>query len=140
MYIDYREDQDNSLFSAISQIVYGSSKHHVMVRLLCVEYLWKNHAKLSFKRQFREEGIDNWPKYCRDLREGAIPGSAIELEAISQVFNTSVASYSAIKRLEFPEYKVDRYFLKNVINLIVTAGDRYYAICESVIPSHYSHE
>ena len=50
MFVDYREDLGiNSLFSSVSRIVYGSFDYHEMVRLLCVQYLWKNHNKLSFQ-------------------------------------------------------------------------------------------
>ena len=80
----------NCLFSSISDQVYGTEKHNLIVREKCMDFIEANSVYYS---QFIEGGETQMPAYIKRKRKSGIWGDNLEIEALSEIYKRPIEIY-----------------------------------------------
>eukprot|EP01083_Nonionella_stella_P200065 733075_1 len=81
----------NCLFRSISHQVYGTPKHHKVVRHFCVDYL---ESESAFFRNYIVGNEEEFEEYCRNMRGDGIWGDNIEIQCMSEMYDRPVEIYA----------------------------------------------
>ena len=80
----------NCLFSSISDQVYGTDKHHLIIREKCMDYIEKNSL---FYSQYIEGGEKQIPAYIKRKRKAGIWADNLEIEALAEIYQRTIEIY-----------------------------------------------
>ena len=80
----------NCLFSSISDQVYGTEKHNLIIREKCMDFIEANSVYYS---QFIEGGETQMPAYIKRKRKSGIWGDNLEIEALSEIYKRPIEIY-----------------------------------------------
>jgi len=106
------------LFRCISEGVYGTQKHHMMVRQRCVDYM-RSHQEDFEPFVFGYSDLP-WDHYLFELKKVETWGGYLELQVLSLVYKVNFVIYSN----DSQNTKVDNNF-PAVIMLAYTSGNHY---------------
>ena len=80
----------NCLFSSISDQVYGTDKHSIIIREKCMDYIEKNKL---FYSQFIEGGEAKMPSYIERKRKIGIWGDNLEIQDLNEIYGRAIEIY-----------------------------------------------
>ena len=90
-YVLHRVPSDgNCVFSSISDQVYGTDKHTLIIREKCMDYIEKNSVYYS---QFIEGGEKKMPAYIERKRKPGVWGDNLEIQALSEIYERPIEIY-----------------------------------------------
>lgn len=117
----------NCLFRSISDQVYGTDKHNLIIREKCMDYIEKNSLYYS---QFIEGGEKNMKAYITRKRKSGVWGDNLEIQALSEIYKRHIEIYVNVdKPINSPNSNLyaNRFPIK-----ISYHGERHY---NSMVPS-----
>ncbi len=80
----------NCLFSSVSDQVYGTDKHNLLIREKCMDYIEKNSI---FYSRYIEGGETQMPAYIKRKRKSGIWGDNMEIQALSEIYKRPIEIY-----------------------------------------------
>jgi len=80
----------NCLFRSISDQIYGTDKHNLIIREKCMDYIEKNSV---FYSQYIEGGEKQMPAYIERKRKDGIWGDNMEIQALSEIYKRPIEIY-----------------------------------------------
>ena len=118
----------NCIFSSISDQVYGTDKHNLIIREKCMDYIEKNSVYYS---QFIEGGEKQMSAYIERKRKKGIWGDNLEIQALSEIYKRPIEIYiepgKPISTLNDNKFGNNRFPIK-----ISYHGNKHY---NSIVPS-----
>ena len=122
----------NCLFSSISDQVYGTEKHHEIIREKCMDYIEKNQLYYS---QFIEGGEVQMPAYIKSKRKDSVWGDNLEIQALSEIYNRPIEIYIDVNK-PIRSFSNERFNKKYPIK-ISYHGNKHY---NSIVPSEKNND
>ena len=80
----------NCLFRSISDQIYGTDKHNLIIREKCMDYIEKNSI---FYSQYIEGGEKQMPEYIKRKRKSGVWGDNMEIQALSEIYKRPIEIY-----------------------------------------------
>ena len=123
----------NCLFSSISDQVYGTDKHNLIIREKCMDYIELNSVYYS---QFIEGGEQKMKEYIERKRKPGVWGDNLEIQALSEIYQRPIEIYIDVdKPINSPKnfnFGIKRFPIK-----ISYHGNKHY---NSIVPSVHNIE
>ena len=123
----------NCLFRSISDQVYGTDKHNLIIREKCMDYIELNSVYYS---QFIEGGEQKMKEYIERKRKPGVWGDNLEIQALSEIYQRPIEIYIDVdKPINSPKnfnFGIKRFPIK-----ISYHGNKHY---NSIVPSVHNIE
>ena len=118
----------NCLFSSVSDQVYGTDKHNLLIREKCMDYIEKNSI---FYSRYIEGGETQMPAYIKRKRKSGIWGDNMEIQALSEIYKRPIEIYINPDK-PITSYSNIRHDKKKFPIKISFHGNKHY---NSIVPS-----
>ena len=118
----------NCLFNSISDQVYGTDKHNLLIREKCMDYIEKNSL---FYSRYIEGGESRMPAYIKRKRKSGIWGDNMEIQALSEIYKRPIEIYINPDK-PITSYSNIRHDKKKFPIKISFHGNKHY---NSIVPS-----
>ena len=118
----------NCLFNSISDQVYGTDKHNLLIREKCMDYIEKNSL---FYSRYIEGGESQMPAYIKRKRKSGIWGDNMEIQALSEIYKRPIEIYINPDK-PITSYSNIRHDKKKFPIKISFHGNKHY---NSIVPS-----
>ena len=118
----------NCLFSSISDQVYGTEKHNLIIREKCMDFIEANSVYYS---QFIEGGETQMPAYIERKRKNGVWADNLEIQALSEIYKRPIEIYIDVGK-PISSFSNNKLGIKRFPIKISYHGNKHY---NSMVPS-----